>query len=177
MSRLAFVDIETTGTSHRQGKIIEIGIVLTRNLEIIDQFSSLIDPDMYISPAITDFTGITQFDLEKAPTFRGVHEKILSLLTGTIFVAHNVAFDYGFIRSEFTSLNIPFHAKKLCTVKLARALLPHLRSHNLDTLIDHFNLPVIHRHRALSDALSTYHLVKFLSRHSNQAIFTQLGWP
>lgn len=174
---LAFVDIETTGTSHHHGKIIEIGVVLTRNLHIIDQFSSLIDPDTYLSPAITEFTGISQFDLEKAPTFRGVHEKVLELLSGNIFIAHNVAFDYSFIKSEFAGLNIAFKAKKLCTVKLARTLLPHLPSHNLDTLIDHFNLPVIRRHRALSDAMSTFHLVKFLSRHTDPAIFTQLGWP
>ena len=94
---LSFVDVETTGTSFSRDRVIEIGILRVENGQLVSQFSSLIDPQTYISPFITEITGITSLELEKAPTFYSLKNRIFSLLEGSVLVAHNARFDYGFL--------------------------------------------------------------------------------
>lgn len=155
----AFVDVETTGTSAAYGNIIEIGIIRIEDGIITDTYQTLIQPNRPLLPVITSITGITDQDLVGAPVFEEVSGRIQELLEGAIFVAHNAAFDYSFVKSEFQRLGIRWNAKSLCTVKVSRKLYPEYSHHNLDALIDRHALPMENRHRAYDDA---YALVEFL---------------
>ncbi len=150
--KISFVDIETTGTSISYSRIIEIGILKIQNKKLIKKYQSLINPEISIDPFIEQFTGISQKDIEKAPTFYDLKEEILELLTDSVFVAHNVRFDYGFLRNEFKRYDISFSSKHFCTVKLARLLYPELKNYHLDSIIENFNLKCQRRHRAFDDA-------------------------
>jgi DNA polymerase-3 subunit epsilon len=149
---LAFVDIETTGLSSSYDRIIEIGILRVEDNKLVQTYHSLINPETHLPPEIELITGITTSDLENAPTFRSIKRDILEALIDCTFVAHNVRFDYGFLRQEFKRENISFSSKHFCTVKLSRALFPNERHHNLDAIIERFNINCENRHRALSDA-------------------------
>lgn len=161
--KLAFVDIETTGGRTSWDRIIEIGIVRVEDDQVIDTYSTLINPNGHLPPEITSLTGITPGDVANAPTFREVAADIITRLKDYTFVAHNVRFDYGFLKAEFSRLGANFSAKHFCTVRLSRALFPSERRHNLDSLIERFNLTCDNRHRALDDALAIctfYHKAK-----------------
>lgn len=149
---LSFVDIETTGTSIRNNKIIEIGIIRVEGKKKVGEFSTLINPYTGLDPFITNLTGITQEALSNAPSFEKVAKDILQILTDSLFVAHNVRFDYGFLKHTFRQYGIEFSMRHACTVKLAKTLYPGLPAYNLDTLIERFRIECRHRHRALDDA-------------------------
>ncbi|HRN70565.1 MAG TPA: exonuclease domain-containing protein [Candidatus Woesebacteria bacterium] len=149
---LSFVDIETTGAHARYDRIIEIGILRVENNMLTKTYQKLINPETYLNPFISQMTGISTSDLEKAPTFEEIKEEILEVLDGTIFVAHNVRFDYGFLRNEFKRFGINYSSKQMCTVKLSRTLFPQYTRHSLDTLIDRFQFDMENRHRAFDDA-------------------------
>lgn len=151
-TKLAFVDIETTGGRTSYDRIIEIGIVLVENNKVIKTYSTLLNPQAHIPDQITGLTGITPEDVEHAPTFREVAPDILELLKDYVFVAHNVRFDYGFLKSEFKRLEKSFSAKHFCTVRLSRKLFPTEHHHNLDSIISRLDIPCKNRHRALDDA-------------------------
>ncbi len=155
----AFVDVETTGTSAAYGNIIEIGIIRVEDGVITDTYQTLIQPNRPLLPIITSITGITDQDLEGAPSFESVSGRIEELLRDAIFVAHNAPFDYSFVKTEFQRLGIRWNAKSLCTVKLSRALYTSETAHNLDALIKRHGLPMKNRHRAYDDA---YALIEFL---------------
>lgn len=150
--KIAFVDIETTGLSATRNRIIEIGIVQVEDNTLVNTFHSLINPETYLPREIETITGITAKDLENAPTFRSIKHDILEALIDYTFVAHNVRFDYGFLKNEFKRENISFSSRHFCTVKLSRFLFPDQRRHNLDALIERFNIACQTRHRALDDA-------------------------
>lgn len=165
----AIVDIETTGARASRDKITEIAIVLYNGKEIIDTYETLINPECYIPYGITQLTGITQEMVNDAPKFYEVARKIVEMTEGAIFVAHNVRFDYSFIRAEFTQLGYTFTRKQLCTVRLSRQAYPHLSSHSLDSMIRFLKLEVKNRHRAMGDALVTTDLLKtILNQEENQ---------
>ena len=151
----AVIDIETTGGMPRRDKITEIAIVLFDGENIIDRFESLINPERSIPPEITRITGITDAMVADAPKFYEVAKHIVTMTEQAIFVAHNVRFDYGFIREEFGNLGYTFTKKQLCTVVLSRKSFPGLRSYSLGNLIRHFEIKVENRHRAMDDALAT----------------------
>lgn len=150
--KLAFVDIETTGLSVTSDRIIEIGIVRLENNKIRKTFSTLVNPQTFISPVIFSMTGIVQKDIDSAPEFSAIAEQVREILEDAIFVAHNVRFDYGFIRNEFLRNGSSFSAKQFCTVKLSKFLFPSHTRHNLDAIINRFNLSCEQRHRAFDDA-------------------------
>jgi DNA polymerase-3 subunit epsilon len=149
---MTFVDVETTGGSYRRDRIIEIALIQTEDGKITSTFESLINPEQKVPDSILEMTGISQIELEKAPTFSEVVQEVGELLADSIFVAHNAAFDYGFVKNEFRILEKSYSAKCLCTVKLSRALYPAYRSHSLDSLIKRFNFRMENRHRAYDDA-------------------------
>lgn len=149
---ISFVDVETSGTSARFSRIIEIGIIRVEDNRVVREFSSLINPQAYVDPVIESLTGITLHELENAPTFYEIKDDIKSLLAGSVFVAHNVRFDYGFLRNEFKRYGDTFSSKHFCSVKLARKLYPGFRSYNLDSIIERFQILCEKRHRALDDA-------------------------
>lgn len=149
---LSIVDVETTGMSAERGRIIEIGIIRIENNKIVEEFSTLINPYTHIDPFILSMTGILPEDLQNAPSFYSVSKHIKKLLSDSVFVAHNVMFDYSFIKKEFERLEESFISKYCCSVKLSRHLYPHFRHHNLDAIIKRFKLNCQNRHRALDDA-------------------------
>jgi DNA polymerase-3 subunit epsilon len=151
-SKLAFVDIETTGTRAFYDRVIEIGIVRVEDNKITQEFRSLVNPQTHIPPGIRLLTGIMPQDLENAPTFRQIKNDILEILHDCVFVAHNVRFDYGFLKNEFGRHDISFSSRHFCTVRLSRALYPEFTHHNLDSLIQRFGFICENRHRAYDDA-------------------------
>src|SRR5258708_17528254 len=151
-NKIAFIDIETSGTSLRNDHIIEVGILRVEDQRITETFESLINPCAYIPDFIEQLTGINQNQLESAPSFSSVQDHIFELLKGCIIVAHNVRFDYGFLRYEFKRHDRSFIEKHLCTVKLSQHLFPQYQRHNLDSIIDRFGISCLRRHRAFDDA-------------------------
>ncbi len=150
--KLAFIDVETTGSSPVYDRIIEVGIIRVEDNKVVETYQSLINPEMYLNPFITQITGITSEELEDAPSFSQVKDDIYTLLDGCTFVAHNARFDYGFVKNELRRYNMPFQAKTMCTVKLSRQLFPQYKKHSLDSLIERFHFKCEKRHRALDDA-------------------------
>lgn len=155
--KIAFIDLETTGLRSFYDRIIEIGILRVENNQITKTYHSLINPQTYLPKEIETITGITSKDLDTAPTFREIMDEILETIQDCVFVAHNVRFDYSFLKSELKRHNISFTSKHFCTVRLSRLLYPSLPRHNLDALIERFNLQCEARHRALADATVLYH--------------------
>jgi DNA polymerase-3 subunit epsilon len=149
---LVFVDIETNGLNHIRGRVIEVAAIRVEHGEVVRSFNSLIDPECELPQFITNLTGITSADLQGAPTFDQVAEELSSVLKGAVFVAHNVRFDYSFLKQEFGRLGMTFLPKQLCTVKLSRALYPDVKGHKLADLIARHNFTFAKRHRAYDDA-------------------------
>lgn len=160
--KYAIVDIETTGGMYHRDKITEIAIIVTDGTEIISEFQSLVNPERSIPPHITGITGIDDLMVADAPKFYEIAKEIILQLDGCVFVAHNVNFDYNFIKEEFRSLGYAFNKKKLCTVKLTRTTLPGLKSYGLDNLVKHFELNVENRHRAYDDTFATFQIFSYI---------------
>lgn len=153
--KYAVVDLETTGGIPKRDKITEIAIIIYDGEKIIDEFQSLINPERSIPPNITRITGITNEMVEDSPKFYEVAKRVVEMTEGTIFVAHNVRFDYHFLREEFKHLGFTFTRRNLCTVKLSRKAFPGLDSYSLGNLIRYFKIEVQNRHRAYDDAWAT----------------------
>lgn len=151
----AIVDIETTGGNVTYDRITEIGIIEVTE-EGVKEWSTLINPRAHIPEGIQLLTGITNEMVMAAPYFEQVAKEILLRLQGKLFVAHNVRFDYGFIRNEFARLAYSFKSKLMCTVKLSRFLYADREGHSLEKIITRHQIYVTHRHRALDDAKATY---------------------
>lgn len=158
----AIIDIETTGNSYKNGKITEIAIYQHNGIEITGSYSSLIHPEMDIPLFITNLTGINNKMVEHAPKFYEIAKKIVEMTAGRIFVAHNVQFDYKFVKQEFERLGYDYNCKTLCTVKLARKLLPGHPSYSLGKLCAELGIEINGRHRAAGDALATVKLFEIL---------------
>jgi len=158
----AVVDIETTGGRANRDKITEIAIVRTNGREIIDHYSTLINPETFIPYEITRLTGIDQSMVADAPKFYEVAKEIVQFTENCLFIAHNVRFDYEFIREEFDRLGYSFSRNKACTVQLSRKSFPGLRSYSLGNLIEHFGFNAKNRHRAYDDAKATAELLHLI---------------
>ncbi len=141
------IDIETTGGRASRDKITEIAIIVHDGEKIIETYETLINPECYIPYGITQLTGISQDMVAEAPKFYEVAKKIVELTEGRVFVAHNVRFDYTFIREEYQRLGFTFSRRQLCTVRLSRQAFPGLSSYSLENLIRHFQIDVDARHR------------------------------
>ena len=151
---VAFVDVETTGGHPAWHRITEIAIVAMRAGEIEWQWSSLVNPGVGIPPSIQRLTGISNDMVADSPRFEDLATEVLERLQGRRFVAHNVRFDYGFVRSEMRRSGHSYSAPLACTVRLSRELFPAAGRHNLDALIERHGLQCSARHRALPDALA-----------------------
>jgi DNA polymerase III subunit epsilon len=149
---LVFVDLETTGGNPVLHRITEVGIVRVANGEVVEEWSSLINPECAIPAYIEAFTGISNEMVRSAPRFADIAGTVFDKLRGAMFVAHNARFDYSFLRSEFLKSGTTFSAKVLCTVKLSRRLFPEHIRHNLDSVMERHGLTCKARHRALGDA-------------------------
>lgn len=166
----AIVDIETTGGVARRNKVIEIAIAIHDGEKVVDSFETLINPETSIPPGITRLTGITQEMVLNAPKFYEIAKIIVEKTDKKIFVAHNVRFDYSFIKEEFRRLGFAYTRRQLCTVRLTRKAFPGLPSYSLSNLIKHFKLPCSSRHRAMGDVEATIVLFeKILAKEAGTA--------
>ena len=153
---VVFVDIETTGGSYRTSRVLEVAAIRVEDGEITDEFSTLINPGTYVPRAITALTGITNEDIVGAPSFDMVADRFTEIMEGATFVAHNVRFDYSFLKAELAAVGLLFQPKLLCTVRLSRALYADRQGHSLAKLIERHDIPFHNRHRALDDARAIY---------------------
>ena len=171
---VAFVDLETTGTSANGDRVTEVAIVRVVDGEVVEEWSSLVDPERSIPPDIQILTGITNEMVKGAPTFADIRHEVRERLEGYLFVAHNARFDYGFLKNEFARLEMAFSADVLCTVRLSRRLYPEAVGHSLDALIARHGLadpldamdPAARtgRHSALGDARMLWRFARVIGR-------------
>ncbi|RYG36890.1 MAG: DNA polymerase III subunit epsilon, partial [Chitinophagaceae bacterium] len=162
----AIVDIETTGGYAANNDITEIAIVVHDGERVIERFETLICPARPIPYHIQVLTGITPQMVENAPVFDEVAEKIYDLLKDNVFIAHNVNFDYSFVKHHLHLCGIELNVPKLCTVRLCRKVFPGLASYSLGKLCRHFAIGIENRHRAGGDAAATVTLFEHMLRHN-----------
>lgn len=167
----AIIDIETSGGNHKNGKITEIAIYKHDGEKIVDEFVSLVNPETKIDWYVRKLTGITDDMVKDAPKFYEVARQVVDITKGCVFIAHNVDFDYGFIKEEFKKLNYHYKRKKLCTVQLSRKLLPGKQSYSLGKLCKEIGIELEDRHRAAGDALATVKLFEMLLEADKQQKF------
>ncbi len=148
---LAIVDLETTGGNAARDRITEISIIAVDGGRLTGRWSTLVNPGVRIPYVIQKLTGIDDAMVREAPPFPDLVEEVWSRLAGRWFLAHNVRFDYGFLRTAFAGCDREFSLRQLCTAKLSRRLFPAYRRHNLDSLIERHGLQCDARHRATGD--------------------------
>ncbi|WP_367753337.1 exonuclease domain-containing protein [Flavobacterium sp. WC2430] len=158
----AILDIETTGGQFNEEGITEIAIYKYDGHEIVDQFISLVNPEIPIQPFVVKLTGINNAMLTGAPKFFEVAKRIIEMTNDCVLVAHNADFDYRILRTEFRRLGYDFNQRTLCTVELSKKLLPEQPSHSLGKLVRALGIPMADRHRASGDAMATVKLFKML---------------
>jgi DNA polymerase-3 subunit epsilon len=151
----AVIDIETTGGRPDSDRITEIAILLHDGEKVVKRYSTLINPRCKIPGPIISLTGITNEMVQDAPMFHEVARDIIEMTNDAVFVAHNVRFDYGFIKAAFKDLGYTYQRKTLCTVRLSRGAFPGLPSYSLGKLCESLSIELENRHRALGDAEAT----------------------
>lgn len=170
----AVVDIETTGGHASSNGITEIAVILHNGVEEEGRYETLVNPGMALPRYITALTGITNQMLIHAPRFEDIAAHVYNLLEGRIFVAHNVNFDYSFVRHHLAASGYTLHQRKLCTVRMSRKIFPGLRGYSLGNLCRAFGIPNEQRHRAMGDAQATARLFSTLLANDNGGIVSQM---
>ncbi|MEP6779321.1 MAG: exonuclease domain-containing protein [Gemmatimonadaceae bacterium] len=174
----AVVDVETTGTSAKiSDRITEISVVRVADGGIADVYTRLVNPERSIPSFITSLTHISWDMVKDEQPFRQIAADVAERLTGHIFTAHNAAFDWGFVNEEMSrSAGRRLSGPRLCTVRLARVLLPQLSRRSLDHVTNYFGIDVSARHRAEGDAVATAQaLLKMLDVAADQGVTTWSG--
>lgn len=147
-----FLDIETNGGSGERGRITEIALIRVEGGKVVEEFDSLVNPGGPIPHWITKLTGISNEDVADAPYFDEIAAEVYRILDGAIFVAHNVRFDFSFIKRQLEALGYTFRPKLFCTVRMSRALFKEHKGHSLEKIIARHTIVVQNRHRATADA-------------------------
>ncbi len=166
----AIVDVETTGGSAVNDRVMEVAVIRVEDMKLVEKFSSLVDPGVRIPPFISGITGIEDKDVAGAPMFGEVAKIVYPLMENAVFVAHNARFDYGFMKNEFGRLERSFRADLLCTVQFLRRLKPDWGKYNLDEVMRRFNLSCSARHRAMGDCEVLWEMINMLEKSHNQEI-------
>lgn len=174
MRRYAITDIETTGGQPAGNAITEIAVVITDGVNELDRFHTLLRPDVSIPYYIEKLTGINDEMVADAPRFDDIAEELLSMYEDAVFVAHNVGFDYAFVKAAFEHCGQSFNPQRLCTVRLARKLFPGLPSYSLGNLCRHFGIENTQAHRALSDTLATVELFHNAVQHDTTGVIASM---
>lgn len=169
----AVVDIETTGGHPSGNGITEISILVHDGEKVVDAYETLINPDQYIPDYIQSLTGISNEMVTDAPRFAEVAEKIYGMLHDKIFVAHNVNFDFSFVRYQLEQSGFQLKSKKLCTVRMSRKILPGHSSYSLGKLCNALHINLNNRHRAGGDAAATAILLTMLLENDKENIIGQ----
>ena len=154
-ARFAVVDLETTGASAVYDRVTEVAVVLVERGQIVESFDTLVDPGVPIPPFITRLTGIDDRLVAGKPALTAVIPRLAEALDGRVFVAHNASFDHAFLKQGYARAGRRLEVDLLCTMRLARRLLPGSRSYSLQSLIQRLGLSSRGRHRALADAEAT----------------------
>ena len=158
----AVVDIETTGGNAGGSRITEIAVLIHNGKEVIERWETLVNPQQYIPLYITALTGISNEMVYEAPLFQDIAKELFHLLSNRVFVAHNVNFDYSFVRHQLEEAGYKWTAPKLCTVRAARKIKPGLPSYSLGNLCRSLDISLENRHRAGGDADATAVLLSLL---------------
>jgi len=158
----AIVDIETTGGHAAVNGITEISVFVHDGKRVIKHFETLINPQQRIPAFITSLTGIDNAMVAEAPVFDEIADVLFEILNSTIFVAHNVNFDYSFVKHQLKQAGYDLTAKKLCTVRLGRKVFPGLPSYSLGNLCRSLKINIENRHRAGGDAQATVKLFEYM---------------
>jgi len=161
----AIIDIETTGGKFDSESITEIAILKYDGEKILDQFSSLVNPEKEIDSFVKKLTGINNQMLKNAPKFFNIAKRIINITDDCVLVAHNASFDYRVLKTEFRRLGYNYSKKTLCTVNLSKKLIPNKNSYSLGKLTKNLGIPLKRNHRALDDAIATFNLFKLLQDH------------
>ncbi len=159
MTRYAVVDLEATDAHSSQNKIIQIGIALVEDGELVDTYTTDVNPHESLLPRIVDLTGLSDQRLAKAPDFSDVAEEVRKKLEGCIFVAHNARFDYSLLMKSLFPLGLDLEMPRVDTVELARVLFPTFEKYGMEALSEKLDLQHDQPHAALSDALATAELL------------------
>ncbi len=170
----AIVDIETTGGNAGGSRITEIAVVLHDGEKVTGRFETLVNPQKDIPVSIFALTGINNEMVKDTPIFDEIAEKIFDLLEHRVFVAHNVNFDYSFVKHQLEEAGFKWTARKLCTVRAARKICPGIASYSLGKLCSSLNIPIENRHRAGGDADATAILFSRLLEWDTEGIITQM---
>src|SRR5690554_4200204 len=166
------VDIETTGGNKHSGKITEIAAILYDGTKVVDRFVTLVNPERPIDKFVSRLTGITDAMVADAPLFEEIADEFDRFTANAIFMAHNVNFDYPFIREEYRRIGKDYSRRRLCTVRLSRRTFPDLPSYSLDKITGELSLHFNGHHRAEADAMATVKLFeKILEKHSQTGLF------
>lgn len=170
----AIVDIETTGGHASANGITEIAVYIHNGDRVIKHFETLINPQQPIPKFITSLTGIDNAMVADAPTFDEIADVLFEMLNENIFVAHNVNFDYSFVKHQLKQSGYDLTAKKLCTVRLGRKIFPGLPSYSLGNLCRSLKINVENRHRAGGDAKATVRLFEYMLANGSQSHIGQM---
>lgn len=166
-------DLETTGTRTPHCRVTEIGAYRVRNGQVIDEFQTLVNPEMPIPAFITNLTGISDEMVRDAPRFGDIAHDLLSFIGDSILVAHNSGFDMRFLNFEIGRVFGGYKIANpcLCTVLLSRKLLPDILNHKLKTVAEHYSIDLVDHHRASADAFATAHIfVNLLAKLSDRGV-------
>jgi DNA polymerase III subunit epsilon len=164
----AIVDIETTGTYAAANGITEISIFISDGKKVVDKFESLVNPHQPIPRYIQAFTGITDEMVAGAPSFEDIAASVYSLLHDKVFIAHNVNFDYSFIKASLGAAGFEYHPKRLCTVRMSRKIFPGFPSYSLGNLCLSLGIKIKNRHRAGGDAAATVKIFHKLLKNDKE---------
>jgi DNA polymerase-3 subunit epsilon len=173
LTQFAIVDIETTGTIH-DGKITEIAVIIHDGTKEIDRFTTLMNPERKIDRYVVKLTGITDQMVADAPLFAEHADRIMEMTKGRVFVAHNVSFDYGFLKKEFGALNMEFKRETLDTIDICRRIIPDLPSYSLGKLCTSLGIEMDSHHRALDDTAATATLFARLFKKDPTTVFSRI---
>lgn len=172
--QFAIVDIETTGGFPEQHGMTEIAIVLHNGSEVEGKYETLINPHQLIPPYIANMTGISDAMVAKAPSFHEVAAEIFNLLEGRIFVAHNVNFDFSFVKYHLQKAGYQLQVPKLCTIRLSRKVFPGFRKYGLGHLCRELDILIANRHRAGGDALATAQVLDLVLQNSGMRVIKEM---
>lgn len=172
--QFAVVDIETTGGFPQQHGITEIAIVLHNGTEVEGKYQTLVNPHQPIPPFIANMTGISDAMVAVAPSFEEVAPRIYHLLKDRIFVAHNVNFDYSFVKHHLQEAGFHLQTPKLCTIRLSRKVFPGFRKYGLGHLCRELGIHIEDRHRAFGDAQATAKVLDLVLQNNGQLLIKEM---
>lgn len=169
LPRFVILDLETTGATPSYHRITEIALICFECGVETERWQTLVNPGVSIPSFISRLTGITNDMVRDAPAFEDIAPVLHGYLDRAILAAHNVRFDYGFLKNEYRRLGAVLRQKVMCTVKLSRALYPHHEGHGLDAIMARHGLACLTRHRAMGDVELVVDYMEFAKRDLGEA--------